>query len=345
MLSQSFSNSVCTQVGSEATYALSIPHNHEVTTAEVHDAIPLSELQTTVQKKQPKGRVRWTIEETLTLINAKEVEKNLPSPGGFMKQTKSAIEKWRNTSVQCYSNGLNRTATQCRDRWDHIQPDYKKIRHYERSILSEQESYWNMTTKERIDKKLPANFTREIFDAMEKHFGQNRTVHPGDMVIDTSASDYGALEEHDAVAGSIPLQKNTKLETPFENGGDASIDTENQFAGKKRKANPATTGIRSTLTENNRQTISYLKVAEQGHIKRHEKYCSMVEQQMEIDEKYLKDHTLNVQRMIYVEERKVKAQQELITALNNIGQAMLKIWSFINSVLFQPEACVDYKCH
>ena len=88
-----------------------------------------------------------------------------------MKQTKSAIEKWKCTSTQCHSNGLNCTATQCRDRWDHIQPDYKTIRHYERSIVSKHESYWKMTTKERIDKKLPANFTKEIFDAMENHFG------------------------------------------------------------------------------------------------------------------------------------------------------------------------------
>ena len=46
---------------------------------------------------------------------------------------------------------------------------------------------------------------------------------------------------------------------------------------------------------------------------------------MEIDEKYLKDHILSVQRMIYIEEEKVKAQHELIIALNNIGQAMFKI--------------------
>ena len=51
----------------------------------------------------------------------------------------------------------------------------------------------------------------------------------------------------------------------------------------------------------------------------------MFEQRMEIDEKYLKDHILSVQRMIYIEEEKFKAQQELITTLNNIGQAMFKI--------------------
>lgn len=324
MLSDSFPDVICTQVGSQGAYALTIPHN-EVTVGEVHDALPLSEVERTItQKKQPKGRVRWTVSETLTLINAKQVEKNLPSPGGFMKQTKSAIEKWKCTSAQCHSNGLNRTATQCRDRWDHIQPDYKKIRHYERSIVSEHESYWSMTTKERIDKKLPANFTKEIFDAMEKHFGQNRTIHPGDMVIDTSASNYGAFEQN-AASESTPLHKNMKLEMPLENQGDTSIDRDSHFTGKKRKVASMTSGIKSTLVENNKKIICNLKLAEQGHLKRHEKYCSMFEQRMEIDEKYLKDHIVSVQRMIYIEEQKVKAQQELITALNNIGQAMFKI--------------------
>eukprot|EP01018_Ginkgo_biloba_P019319 Gb_12440 [translate_table: standard] len=336
MLSESFPETVCTQVGAQGAYALTIrdniQHNLQVTTAaEVHDILPLSQVQRAVGqpeehgKKQQKGRVRWTISETLILINAKQTEKNVPSPGGFMKQAKSAIEKWRTTSAQCHLNGLDRTATQCRDRWDHIQPDYKKIRHYEQNIVSDHESYWNMTAKERIDKKLPANFTKEIFDAMEKHFGQNRNVHPGDMVIDTSASDYGTLEEHHAPAENAPLHKKEPIETPLQNRGDASTDRDMHVAGKKRRVESTTTGIKSTLTENNRKIISNLKLAEQGHVKRHEKYCSMFERRMEIDEKYLKDHAMNVQRMLYIEEQKVKAQHELITALNTIGQAMFKI--------------------
>lgn len=42
-------------------------------------------------------------------------------------------------------------------------------------------------------------------------------------------------------------------------------------------------------------------------------------------EKYLNHHAMNVQRMINVEEQKVKAQRDLVSALNTIGQAMLKI--------------------
>ena len=75
-----------------------------------------------------------------------------------------------------------------------------------------------MTTKERIDKKLPANFTKKIFDSMENHFGQNQTIHPGDMVIDTSASNYGAFV-HNVASENTPLHKNMNLETSLENQG------------------------------------------------------------------------------------------------------------------------------
>ena len=117
------------------------------------------------------------------------------------------------------------------------------------------------------------------------------------MVIDTSASNYGAFE-HNAASENTPLHKNMKLETPLENQRDASIDRDNHFTGKKWKVGSMTSGIKSTLVENNKKIISNLKLTEEGHLKQHDKYCSMFEQQMEIDEKYLKDHILSVQRII-----------------------------------------------
>ena len=44
-------------------------------------------------------------------------------------------------------------------------------------------SYWDMTRKGRVDKKLLANLAKEIFDAMEKHLGQNQTIHSRDKSI------------------------------------------------------------------------------------------------------------------------------------------------------------------
>jgi hypothetical protein len=38
------------------------------------------------------------------------------------------------------------------------------------------------------------NYTKELYDAMNKHFGQKGN-DVGDMIIDTSASDHGTFED------------------------------------------------------------------------------------------------------------------------------------------------------
>ena len=55
-----------------------------------------------------------------------------------------------------------------------------------------------------------------------------------------------------------------KLETPLENQGDASLDRDNHFTGKKQKVGSMTSGLKSTLVENNKKNISNLKLTEQG---------------------------------------------------------------------------------
>jgi hypothetical protein len=309
--------------------------NHPMTTvAEVICCLPSSQDPRDVTphevrgkrklSSEHKGRVRWTSSDTLVLVNAKLVEKNMHSAGGAIKRTKSAIEKWRTISAHCHDNGLDRNATQCRDRWKHILPDYKKIRHYERNILPGHVSYWSMTPKERMDKRLPTNYTKELYDAMNKHFGQKGN-DVGDMIIDTSASDHGTFEDCLTPAKNVIMHENSMPETPLQSPGDTSSDRDKQYPGKKRKAASKSAGIKATLSENNKMIISNLKMAEEGRMKRHEKYCNLFERRMEMDEKYLNHHAMNVQRMINVEEQKVKAQRDLVSALNTIGQAMLKI--------------------
>lgn len=277
-----------------------------------------------------KGRVRWTSSDTLILVNAKLLEKNMSSIGAAMKRPKSAMEKWRTISAHCHENGLDRNGTQCRDRWKHILPDYKKIRNYERNIPPGHISYWNMTAKERLDKKLPTNYTRELYEAMGKHFGQ-RGNDAGDLIIDTSASDHGVFEDCHTPAKNVQLLENSMPDSLFQSPGDTSTDRDKQYLEKKRKIVSKTAAIKATLSENNKLFISNLKLAEEGRMKRHEKYCNMFERRMEMDEKYLNHHAMNVQRMINVEEQKVKAQRDLVSALHTIGQAMSKICESLDS--------------
>eukprot|EP01018_Ginkgo_biloba_P016914 Gb_32376 [translate_table: standard] len=138
----------------------------------------------------------------------------MQSTGGVMKKTLSAMEKWRAVETYCSKNGVIRTPIQCRDRWEHIQPDYKRIRDYENNIPSGHDSYWNMTSGERIAKKLPSNYTKEIFEAMDKSFGYDRAINPGDITIDTSATNYGATEEPFTPVENNPLHESTSPEMP-----------------------------------------------------------------------------------------------------------------------------------
>eukprot|EP01018_Ginkgo_biloba_P003625 Gb_16326 [translate_table: standard] len=141
------------------------------------------------------NRARWSVAETLILIDAKRREKDLYNTSGVMRKTKSSSEKWQDISNYCQANALEWTATQCKDRWGHIQPDYKKINDYERNIPSGHDSYWQMTSIDRTLKKLPSKYNEDIFQAMENNFGQDRTINPGNLVEDTSTTDFGAFED------------------------------------------------------------------------------------------------------------------------------------------------------
>eukprot|EP00252_Welwitschia_mirabilis_P022225 TRINITY_DN5970_c0_g1_i2.p1 TRINITY_DN5970_c0_g1~~TRINITY_DN5970_c0_g1_i2.p1 ORF type:complete len:348 (+),score=68.28 TRINITY_DN5970_c0_g1_i2:310-1353(+) len=274
-----------------------------------------------------KGRVRWSSDDTLVLVNAKLMEKNMHSANSAIKRTKSAIEKWRTISAHCHENGLDRNATQCRDRWKHILPDYKKIRHYERNLTPDQVTYWDMTPKERMDKRLPTNYTRELYDAMGKHFGQKGN-NSGDMIIDTSASDHAAFDDCQATKLSI-MHESLLPDTSMESPGTSS-DRDNNYTGMKRKTSSKGSGIKTNLSESYKMILSSLKSAEEGRMKRHERYCNLFERRMEMDEKYLNHHAMNMQRMIHIEEQKVKAQHDLAAALSTIGQAILKIYESLD---------------
>ncbi|KAH9327964.1 hypothetical protein KI387_000072, partial [Taxus chinensis] len=254
-----------------------------------------------------KGRARWSITDTLVLIAAKHIERETQSNGGAMKKAISSSEKWKIVQKYCVAHGLNRTPNQCRDRWEHIQPDFKKIRDYEANIPSGHDSYWTMTVQERNDKKLPPKYPEEVFHSMEVNFGQDRAINPGNITIDSSDPNHMA----DEVSTPNENEKYYESQTPKE-------VAETQSTGKKRKAISKATGLKDTLVENNKSVITTLQMAEEGRMKRHEKDCSMLEQRMQME-------NANEERLIKIEEQKINVQVNLVSALNSIGQAMIKI--------------------
>eukprot|EP01018_Ginkgo_biloba_P027648 Gb_16160 [translate_table: standard] len=132
-----------------------------------------------------------------------------------------------------------------------------------------------MTSGERIAKKLPSNYIEEIFEAMEKSFGYDQAINPGDITVDTSVTNYGASEEpftlveniHYRRAQALRYQANVQLN-----------EKEKQSTGKNHKTMSKTIGIKDAMTENNKLIISTLELAKEGRMKHHERDCVLFEQ-------------------------------------------------------------------
>eukprot|EP01018_Ginkgo_biloba_P020508 Gb_15452 [translate_table: standard] len=182
-----------------------------------------------------------------------------------------------------------------------------------------------MTSTDRTLKKLPSKYNEDIFQAVENNFGQDRTINPGNLVEDTSATNFGAFEDQLDPASH-------KIGIPEESNGindDISVEGNKQSTGKKRKSISKMAGVKATLTESNKMIIHSLDMAEEGRTKRHESteaaQMERHQQRMEMDHKFFNDHAVNEKQMITIEEQKVKVQSEMVSALNNIGQALLLI--------------------
>eukprot|EP01018_Ginkgo_biloba_P005238 Gb_18557 [translate_table: standard] len=89
-----------------------------------------------------------------------------------------------------------------------------------------------MTSIDCILKKLPSKYNEDIFQAMENNFGQDRTINPGNLVEDTSVTDFGAFEDQlDLALHGIGIPEESN-----DINDDISVEGNKQSTGKKRKS-------------------------------------------------------------------------------------------------------------
>ncbi|KAI4336393.1 hypothetical protein L6164_014926 [Bauhinia variegata] len=123
---------------------------------------------TTNERTKATRHPRWTIWETLVLIEAKKVVENggKPAcPSGF-----NSIQfepKWDLVSSFCERQGVNRGPVQCRKRYSSLLSDFKKIQKWESDIKVEGESFWMMRNDELKERKLPSYFDWEVFKVLD----------------------------------------------------------------------------------------------------------------------------------------------------------------------------------
>ncbi|KAK9668978.1 hypothetical protein RND81_13G100500 [Saponaria officinalis] len=132
-----------------------------------------------ITEEKNRRHPRWTREETLTLIQAKDIAENLPNKGRKISSFENndsngngnSEPKWVMISEYCKSQGVGREPAQCRKRWSNLIGDYKRIKCWEDNLNNNnnnkgEESYWVMRNDLRKERKLPVSFDWEVFKVL-----------------------------------------------------------------------------------------------------------------------------------------------------------------------------------
>jgi hypothetical protein len=113
----------------------------------------------------------------------------------------SSKERWLWIENTCWNVGVFRSQKQCHDKWEGLTTQFRKVARFNeklkitaannKSSLGVVEDYWSVSQLARKQNKLPANFPREVFNALrENHFGGDGG---GGNCITTTSEDYSAL--------------------------------------------------------------------------------------------------------------------------------------------------------
>jgi hypothetical protein len=129
------------------------------------------------KERQPN----WGAPEVLALINAKEKEhealKLAPDSRDLME---SATQKWTKVANDVSKAGFSahyRGALACKDKWQTLFADYKKISDY-KGATGNREDYFYMGSKRRKELTLPPNFCASHYREMEKFLSQRPCLNP-----------------------------------------------------------------------------------------------------------------------------------------------------------------------
>ncbi|KAL2935602.1 Trihelix transcription factor ASR3 [Bienertia sinuspersici] len=180
--------------------------------------------QNSVLDDKSRRHPRWTRQETLTLIQAKEIIENSPHKGRKINSlSSSSMEntepKWVMISTYCKKQGVKRSPAQCRKRWSNLLGDFKKVKSWESKLEDKGDSFWGMRNDLRKENKLPVSFDVEVFKVLEgRENGAVGVVSPLPLQAVAAVSEGGDDEccEEEEVAEE-------EVEEEMVNGGEREV--------------------------------------------------------------------------------------------------------------------------
>ncbi|KAH7433911.1 hypothetical protein KP509_07G092100 [Ceratopteris richardii] len=71
---------------------------------------------------------------------------------------------------------VHKTWQQCANRWNRLWKPFKIIHAYESNALAKNVSYWKLSPSERVDNRLPHNFSIKFYEVLKKNFFTDKTA-------------------------------------------------------------------------------------------------------------------------------------------------------------------------
>ncbi|PSS07620.1 Trihelix transcription factor [Actinidia chinensis var. chinensis] len=173
------------------------PETNDVHELDAHPTNGVNGKQATIEgtndKSKSQRHPRWTRQETLILIEGKQIAENRGRKrhiSGSVCGLDQLESKWDAVSSFCREYGVNRGPVQCRKRWSNLVGDFRKLKAWESQVKGTAESFWMMRNDVKREKKLPSFFDREVYDVLDGR-AFTATAYPLTLVTITADAKYG----------------------------------------------------------------------------------------------------------------------------------------------------------
>ncbi|KAH7298508.1 hypothetical protein KP509_25G047200 [Ceratopteris richardii] len=197
-------------------------------------------------KLTQRSRCHWSHNEIMALFHAKKAEADkydndfLENDKGG-KKARVPPERWDEIAEFCRAMGSNKSASQCKDKWERIWLAFRKITDWEKQPPPGKRSFWTMQGDEREKEGFPRVFDKELYDAMAAQFGFIKSIDLATIVIDSSVvDDSGSELNNNAILAveDIPMVVDDQVSAlPGDKRKSAEYSSSNKarLEGKKKR--------------------------------------------------------------------------------------------------------------
>ncbi|GBG90919.1 hypothetical protein CBR_g51524 [Chara braunii] len=156
-----------------------IPSQPHAVADDVDDDVELSSCGTQEESGDCQlGRDTWSVEQILVLVQTKrEYDDEQEWRTGKIKgKFKNNPTRWADVSERLAEKGVLRTLGSCQRKFENVMTAFRKVHDFQ--LRSGEEEWFELCTTERRERKVGYSIKREVYDLMERLYGEDANISP-----------------------------------------------------------------------------------------------------------------------------------------------------------------------